>query len=111
MSKHTKGPWKATGTKALGLSEVISPDCSFQEGHLVCSIQKGGYIDGSKFVEIPKEQREATANLIAAAPELLAACQMLKQWFDYGGDAPEMLTDCVDAAVIAIRKSEGEHED
>lgn len=51
-----------------------------------------------------KNQME-NAQAISAVPELIAACRMLKQWFDYGGDAPEMLNDCVDAAVVALRKA------
>jgi hypothetical protein len=72
---HTPGPWKATGTKALGLSEVVAPNSDFTEGHLVCTINKGGYQDGSKFVKIPRQQREATAQLIAEAPAMRKALE------------------------------------
>lgn len=29
--QHTPGPWKATGTVAFGLSEVISPAADFSQ--------------------------------------------------------------------------------
>ena len=75
---HTPGPWKATGTKALGLSEVVAPNSDFTEGHLVCTVNKGGYQDGSKFVEIPRQQRDATAKLIAEAPAMRKALEDIR---------------------------------
>ena len=74
---HTPGPWKATGTKALGLSEVIAPSADFQGGHLVCSVNLRWYSQGSgRGTYLPKEQVEANARLIAAGPDLLEACRM-----------------------------------
>ena len=46
-----------------------------------------------------------TEELIA---ELLHVCKMIKQWYDYEGDGTQMLEDCISAAVIAIKKAEGE---
>ena len=72
---YTPGPWKATGTKALGLSEVIAPNADFHEGHLVASVNKRFYIDGGKTGMLPREQTDANARLLATAPSLLTACE------------------------------------
>ena len=98
---HTLGPWKATGTKALGLSEVVAPDCDFKDGHLVCTISKGGYIDGSKFVEIPRRQREATAMLIAEAPALRKALEDVRAALN-SRDRNELETEVMRIANLAL---------
>lgn len=61
MSKHTPGPWKQCPTDPL----LIEPDVY------------GGHADGICAVFAPPERQkvaEHDARLIAAAPELLEAC-------------------------------------
>lgn len=53
---HTKGPWKLDGRDVLG----VASDGTFR---CVCSPVRGG------------TEADANARLIAAAPELLAACK------------------------------------
>jgi len=62
---------------------------------------------GSDGAEVATQLTEGNARCIAAVVELLEACEMLKQWYQFGGDAPEMLDDCVNAAIKAIDKVEG----
>lgn len=74
-TKHTPGPWRVDETKALGAYGVWT-DYATHPGHdgagypsLVCSMVP------TVKSEITREQRDANARLIAAAPDLLAACQ------------------------------------
>lgn len=74
--KHTPGPWRVDETKALGAYGVWT-EAATHPGHdgagypsQICSV-------GPTNKEIPRDQRDANARLIAAAPELLAACKML----------------------------------
>jgi hypothetical protein len=77
MSKHTPGPWTPLGTKATGFSEVVSSVATFEAGHLVCTVNRTfGRGDGT-WGRIPREQVDANAYLIAAAPKLLAACKAM----------------------------------
>ncbi len=72
MSQHTKGPWRVDETKALGAYGVWT-DYATHPGH-----DNAGY--PSQICAMPlsdelidREQRDANARLIAAAPDLLAA--------------------------------------
>jgi hypothetical protein len=42
------------------------------------------------------------ARLIAATPDLVRACIALVEWYEWGGDAPQMLDEAVDAAKAAL---------
>jgi hypothetical protein len=61
--KITPGDWRVDETVALGAYGVWSGDKQ------ICRVRLGS--DGA----IPREERDANARLIAAAPELLAACK------------------------------------
>jgi hypothetical protein len=66
VSQHTPGPW-ATG-EADGRLRVTGPD---REANVVCDIApRAGDVDADY-----TEEDAANAELIAAAPELLAACK------------------------------------
>ena len=81
--KHTPGPWKyvkSIGVYAGDKWEIVSfGSCSTEEGH-------------------------ANAQLIAAAPELLAALEVAVEYFDRNE------IDCIahDDAKEAIKKAKGE---
>lgn len=62
-TKHTPGPWKHTTPQGAFGHEIIGPD-----GHLICKMQHH-----------PDEQKQAAddADLIAAAPDLLAALETI----------------------------------
>jgi hypothetical protein len=66
--KHTPGEWRAA--HGIGWSNVYGP-CNVNVGH--CS--DTGVCSASESYYIAREEREANANLIAAAPDLLAACK------------------------------------
>ena len=114
MSGHTPGPWTASGTKALGLSEVIAPNAGFSDGHLVCMIGKRYWEQGTIEKQLPRGQVEANARLIAAAPDLLAACKALPDFDTEAPDAAEFVDHAADfvrameLARAAIRKAEAE---
>lgn len=83
MSKHTEGPWTVDETKALGAYGVWT-DYATHPGHdgagygsQICSV-----MPTTKQEEITREQRDANARLIAASPELLAACVAVLAWAD-----------------------------
>ena len=97
MSAHTPGPWHVSRDQAVvfGPGGQLMADCEI-------------------FGPAMYEERYANACLIAAAPDLLAACQLLEgrleslmKYGDYGFDDPAR-----DAAIIqaraAIAKATGE---
>lgn len=66
MSKHTPGPWESSGCWAGYAIRTHSP-----ENRIAIVDQNNG---------LPHEVNEANARLMAAAPDLLAACQ---SWVDH----------------------------
>ena len=71
MSKHTPGPWHVVGESD---PEIHGPDGEWIT-HQVCSGAGDENNDG-----------QANARLIAAAPDLLAACKAALVWFDAAQD-------------------------
>lgn len=71
MSKHTPGPWKVTGSASGGIS-VDAKDPADNRGFELCEVWG---VDCDR--DALKDGRaKANANLIAAAPDLLEACEM-----------------------------------
>ena len=99
MGKHTPGPW------------------AIDESHINGSINAGKrhvalasfYNCHDEEVRVTRDQQKANAQLIAAAPDLLAALKQaleaLERADDYGVPG---LGRIIDAADDAIRKAEGE---
>ncbi|KKM26678.1 hypothetical protein LCGC14_1582420 [marine sediment metagenome] len=90
MSEHTKGPWEVTrypNNKYLIAVDSFTPDAD-GISHQICGLEKGKAASG--FLEI--EQHLINAYLIAAAPDLLKACEMLAEAF------PEENMDNMDAS-------------
>lgn len=94
---HTPGPWRVDETKALG-SYGVWTDYAVNPGYdgagyqeMVCSMRP----TESK---LPREQRDANARLIAAAPDLLAACEMVL-------DDPGLTESANDVIRAAIAKA------
>lgn len=87
---HTPAPWEIQGSSI----------CS-EENCIAVIEDDGGY-------ECPAEQRQSNARLIAAAPDLLAACKRLLKASLISG--PKEFCDARDACEAAIAKAEGAEE-
>jgi hypothetical protein len=95
-AKHTPGPWQLDDE-----SEV------HKEGAVIASVKMPDdfpCLDEDTDEAALLAECEANARLIAAAPELLAACQGLVDGCDRW-DGPT--TEEIEAAVSAIRKAKG----
>ena len=102
QAKHTQGPW-VLGDKR-------------RHGHLTVRSTRGGYPAGGiceVFDPMRGREIDANAHLIAAAPDLLAACEALVQSVAYAIDALDapanstMRANLADA-LAAIAKAKGE---
>ena len=83
---HTPGPWRVDETKALGAygvwTDYLHPSNPGDDGTgfpvEVCSVVACG--KGHKGQEIiDRQERDANARLMAAAPDLLAACKRARE--------------------------------
>lgn len=97
MSKHTPGPWRTIESANKTTRTVVGPDFPGQ-GYIadvnLCRTNDAQDVDG-----------EANARLIAAAPELLAACRKVIEH-----RAKEYLDNTIEPYVSlanAINKAEG----
>lgn len=99
--KHTPGPWEAEGTSILSRYAVFPAT-------IVCDVGTRNEAFGIKDAQAV---REANARLIAAAPDLLHACESLLCEVDRrcGGkcDGDSSLVSAADAARSAISKATG----
>ncbi len=95
MSKHTPAPWRSEGTRVtakVGKRRVV-----------VATIPNSGV------AAIPVEQRRPNAQLIGAAPDLLAVLDALVAWHltnSFGAYGTELMP-VVKAARAAIAKAKG----
>lgn len=101
MSGHTKGPWKARVNPDGGRLSVEGADGT--------AVVAGCGCCDSPWTD--KAHAEANARLIAAAPDLLAACKALLQFEDAEiGESGGELEDSMRAVAMiraAIAKAEG----
>lgn len=122
--KHTPGPWTAKNTPGAGLSvhadvskalgERYSKDCPvYHVGSDNCSLS----ITYELWTQFPRAEwaamQEANARLIAAAPELLAACQALVRYQKLIDSSKthgliEAYAESFEAAAGAVAKATGE---
>ena len=94
-TKHTPGPWVAWDDGVtIGMSEADGG-----EPLAVAEVLDYGDL-------VPPGQLAADQRLIAAAPDLLAACDALTLWND--GYADRDLNACIALAVAAIAKATGQ---
>ena len=96
--KHTPGPWEVTEDGEADFSGIAT------QSNWLMRIQQNG--------ELSVQEEEANANLIAAAPELLAALEALEPHMDaivcYASTLPEFKPNLlVVNAQAAIRKAKG----
>lgn len=107
MNKHTPGPWRVDETKALGAYGVWTEyathpgDDGAGYPSKICSVLQGGDR------RISREQRDANAALIAAAPDLLEACRKILAWGVRANAFVEpedgYLVDCLRAAIAKAK--------
>ncbi len=94
MNKHTKGPWLVTG-EDNDFIYALGPNGCNKFWFSVCSAGPD---------KINSEEKAANARLIAAAPDLLEALQLLVQ-----GEAKSYITiQEINKAIAAITKATGE---
>lgn len=95
--KHTPGPWN------------ISTPCKRDANGVPCAwlnLDAPGHIGGMKIethYSMPDDEMNANARLIAAAPDLLAACKALAESIAFRIDDPR--AKLRDAALAAIAKA------
>ncbi len=108
MSKHTEGPWRCVGTY---VSKVLRPN-----GYSLPICRVYNQKSGSPGVEpdMSLEEAEANALLIAATPDLLAACvealalicEFEVEALDGRDHVPDQLRDAIAKATGAARPKE-----
>ena len=95
--KWTRGPWLKHGARIIG----PHPKDDGRQRHIATAIHdKGTY----------REEREANANLIAAAPELYEALEIMTRWVNEGGHngENESINDICKMGEQACAKARGE---
>lgn len=115
LQKHTPGPWHAELSEPFTLGgdsrEVVALDGNGNVTRGICSfmLDTDGHPNGKDFIE-----DVANAKLIAAAPELVAACDDLLELFgqavftlDDQNDKP-MVENRLNAIRSAISKAKGQ---
>lgn len=108
---HTPGPWLLTEDKQAVYALMSNPDeRSIRRGHPaeINRFYAGLHCDRA----CPIAELHANARLIAAAPDLLAACEYLVAWHT-PGDLPEGMRGShfakrMERARAAIAKAKGE---
>ena len=101
MTTHTHGPWETLADNGV---TIIGYGNGFQ---VICSEVSGA----------TRAEAQANARLIAAAPELLEACQSALESLEWHVQQDAALTDCVEDDIVghgdiqslkdAIAKAEG----
>lgn len=97
MAEHTRGPWRVTGADGGMLSHMVLGPI----GEIIARY--------SPWSGDPKQAEEGQANarLIAAAPDLLAACKAVEKQMKNGYINPDQ---CLDWLAAAIAKARGGEE-
>jgi hypothetical protein len=90
--QHTQGPWHRNIKPARKYVTIFAG----RNTH-VCHLATSGLTD---------EEIEANADLIAAAPELLTACERLAAW-DASHDDSQLISEACSFARAAIAKARG----
>jgi hypothetical protein len=97
MSEHTPGPWERGNNEGFwGQNCCIEADTEI------------GPVVVCDFVHSSAVEEDANAALIAAAPDLLAACQAFVDWWEQEGQGERALRGALAAARAAIARAGGE---
>ena len=87
--KHTPGPWRVDETKAIGPMGIYSETARQPVSGICWFVYCRNYGMFPDTEEMPRDEIEANARLIAAAPELLAALkQSLLAMAEMDDDTP-----------------------
>ena len=106
-NKHTPGPWKIIGEDSLDgipyieISNSINPSPEFRN---ICHVQPD--ITGDEFIITLSEQDHANAQLIASAPELLEALEMIQEELKLNQGC--MIDQINQISYSAIKKARGQ---
>lgn len=109
MSGHTKWPWAARPyPQAVDLpkkSQMIVIETADDDGYII------GF--ACSWIDNPETAKEAMANakILAAAPDLLEALEVISRLYDYeatSGENSSRLYDARSIALLAIAKARGE---
>ena len=93
MAEHTPGPWRVPNSIP---TDVV--DSAHNRWIADCKVSVNGP---------PKEEQEANARLIAASPDLLAACEWIVQPDHAIGSNAEFKEKATEIARAAIAKAKG----
>jgi hypothetical protein len=93
MSEHTPGPWR------FDRDWTRTPTIFGANGVRVADVEKKLVVTGGRVIDLPKEEREANARLIAAAPDMLAILQRISVSY------PGYIPDFVEAVHAVIAKA------
>lgn len=116
MSAHTPGPWiLATVRTSVGSCHKIGPFPNGDRAKTFACVYADGHRIGIDDANPASAELRANARLVAAAPELLEACQAMIEWDareqDYAVDFNARMELCriaFDKARAAIAKATGE---
>jgi len=98
MSAHTPGPWRVDTGQMAGCGPTSRYLYVSANGTTVCAFN----------TDHPRPKHYADARLIAAAPELLAACQRVQRAIYWAETADRLSQDEIDAILVdAIAKATG----
>lgn len=99
--KHTPGPWEI-------YDEEFDDRRGYQEPKIIANGSDSALVHEICTIRIGLKETPANARLIAAAPDLLAACQLaLDTMSDYRNNTPADVQQFIRAA---ISKAEGQIE-
>lgn len=112
MPKHTSGPWTVENPMEFELA-IVEAGKETHEWRFIAACPLPAIEDEDDYSpRFTTDEVEANARLIAAAPELLAACELWDQGFAEGEEfSPEQFLQWVNAnrraARLAIAKAKG----
>lgn len=106
-SKHTPGPWvserSVTGVPPDAGCGIVASDDDVK----ISNPSRGIVAWATRLVSRTNQETIANARLIAAAPDMLAALELMVMWMP-SGFAPVAQDKAMTAAYNAIRKATGE---
>ena len=110
---HTKGPWMVEPHSDRDESVSVVADYQVladgvKQAHWIAECDSGADSEmSSDEYEVALETMEANARLIAAAPDLLAACKGVFEWCQCDPDINPNWLRAWNAMLAAIKRAEG----